>query len=305
MALLHHYSTSTCYTISMHPMLQMVWRIRVPQVGFSFHFVLRAILALAALHLAHLKPENRAHYVAEAEFHHNMALQMASAVLSNITEENAPAIYLFSTLTSIISCAKPRLPDDCWMIGDRDIEWLTLFRGTWFIIESAENAIKTSVLSPIFINGIRRRRAREAKSTTNMSFLDDLRRLLKETVMDAKELACYLDAVDEMSKSFATIADVGPDNCQTADVFVWILETSEDYLRLLRERKPEALVIFSYFCVITKALEWAWWMQGLSTHLIEGIYRQLSEEHRCWLQWPMEQLGWIPRDLTFNHVQLG
>jgi hypothetical protein len=130
MELLHHYSTSTCYTISRLPVLQTVWRIRVPKFGFSSPFLLHGILSLSALHLAYLKPENRAHYVAQAEFHHNLALQMVSAILPQIDEENAAAVYLFSTVTSIISCAKPRLPDDFWVIGDRDIEWMSLFRGT-------------------------------------------------------------------------------------------------------------------------------------------------------------------------------
>jgi hypothetical protein len=294
MELLHHYSTSTCYTISRLPMLQTVWRIRVPQFGFSSPFVLRGILALSALHLAHLKPERHTQYVAQAEFHHNLALQMVSTIMPSINEENGPAIYLFSTITSIISCAKPRLPDDFWVIDDRDIEWLLLFRGTRFIIAAAEKTIKTGALEPIFKNGQRRSHARNTRSTANLTYLDDLRQLLRNSVADAKELNCYFDAVNDMGKSFATVEEEGSQNCQTADVFVWLLQISDDYLLLLHQRKPEALVIFSYFCVITHELEWAWWMQGLSIHLIRGIYSYLDEEYRCWLQWPMEQLGWAP-----------
>jgi hypothetical protein len=35
-------------------------------------------------------------------------------------------------------------------------------------------------------------------------------------------------------------------------------------------------------------------MQGFSVHLIRAIYYHLDEEHRYWLQWPMQQLGWVP-----------
>ncbi|KAJ5938865.1 hypothetical protein N7466_001999 [Penicillium verhagenii] len=294
MELLHHYSTSTCYTISRLPVLQTVWRIRVPKFGFSSPFLLHGILALSALHLAYLKPEQHAHYVAQAEFHHNLALQMVSATLPQIDEENAAALYLFSTVTSIISCAKPRLPDDFWVIGDRDLEWLSLFRGTRFIIATAEHSIKSGALEPIFRNGHRRSTARNARSNVQLPYLDDLRDLLKNHVADTHELESYFGAIDDLSKSFATVEEEGSRNCQTADVFVWLLQISDDYLHLLRQRKPEALVIFSYFCVITHELEWMWWMQGLSIHLIRGIYYFLSEEYRCWMQWPMEQLGWVP-----------
>ena len=294
MELLHHYSTSTCYTISRLPALQTVWRIRVPKFGFSFPFLLHGILSLSALHLAHLTPECHERYVAQAEFHHDLALQLVSKVLPHIDEENAPALYLFSTIASIISCGKFRLPDDFWVIGERDIEWLTLFRGTRFIIAAADSTIRCGALSPIFKNGHRRTLARSSRSTINLNYLDELRRLLQETVTDTKELNCYFEAIENMSKSFATLEAEGAQNCETADVFVWLLQVSDEYLLLLRQRKPEALVIFSYFCVITQKLEWAWWMRGLSIHLIRGIYYFLDEEYRCCLQWPMEQLGWVP-----------
>jgi hypothetical protein len=35
-------------------------------------------------------------------------------------------------------------------------------------------------------------------------------------------------------------------------------------------------------------------MEGWSIHLISGIYDSLDEEHRLWLRWPMEEIGWVP-----------
>lgn len=294
MELLHHYSTSTCYTITRLPILQTVWRIKVPQFGFSFPFVLRGILALSALHLAYLRPEHHAYYVEKADFHHKQALQMVSTIMPDIDEGNAPAIYLFSSLTCLISCAKPRSADHFWMFGDRDLELLALFRGTRFIISAAGDPIKFGPLAPIFKNGSIRSSTRNSRSTMNLSYLNDLRQLLKDNVQSTEELDFYFEAIHGLGKSFAMLEEQGYQNIQTADVFAWILELSDGYLCLLRQRKPEALVVFSYFCVITHSLEWAWWMQGLSIHMIRGIYHALDGEYHCWLQWPMEQLGWVP-----------
>ncbi|KAJ5273552.1 hypothetical protein N7478_008677 [Penicillium angulare] len=294
MELLHHYSTSTCYTITRLPILQTVWRIKVPQFGFSFPFVLHGILAFSALHLAYLRPEHHAHYVDKAEFHHKQALQMVSTIMPNIDEDNAPAIYLFSSLTSLISCAKPRSADQFWMFGEKDLELLALFRGTRFIISAAGDPIKFGPLAPIFKNGSMRSSTRNSRSTMNLSYLNDLRQLLKDNVPSTEELDLYFEAIHGLGKSFAMLEEQGYQNMQTADVFVWVLELSDGYLSLLRQRKPEALVVLSYFCVITHSLEWAWWMQGLSIHMIRGIYHALDGEYHCWLQWPMEQLGWVP-----------
>lgn len=294
MALFHHYSTSTCYTISRHPVLQTIWQITVPQFGFSYQFVFRGILALAALHLAHLKPDLQAQYVAAAEFHHNIALQMVSGTIPQINEENGPAVYLFSTITCIIGCATPRKHDDFWVTNDKVIQWLSLFRGTVAIIASVDEALKKGPLAPMFTLGGRKSSAWRARSTANQTFLIELRRLIDETVEDPEELKCYQNAIDDLGKSFATVVENGSQNCETADIFIWLLQTSDGFLDLLHRKAPKALVIFGYYCVITKELEWAWWMQGFSVHLIRAIYQHLDQEHRCWLQWPMQQLGWVP-----------
>ncbi|KAJ5176777.1 uncharacterized protein N7482_002654 [Penicillium canariense] len=294
MALLHHYATSTCYTISRHPVLQTIWQNTVPQIGYSYQFVFRGILALAALHLAHLKPDLQDQYVAAAEFHHNLALQMVSGTILQINDENGPAVYLFSTITSIIGCALPRKRDDLWASNDRVFQWLSLFRGTVSIIATVDETLKAGPLGPMFTLGRRRGLAWEARSTANQTFLTNLRRLTEETVEDPGDLKCYTDAIDSLSKSFATILDVGSTNCETADIFIWLLRITDGFLEKLQNRTPEALVIFGYYCVVLKELEWAWWMQGFSVHMIRAIYHHLDEEHRCWLQWPMQQLGWVP-----------
>ncbi|KAJ5385386.1 hypothetical protein N7517_003297 [Penicillium concentricum] len=294
MALLHHFSTSTCYTISRNPILQTVWQTRIPQVSFTSPFVFRAIIALSALHLAHVKPEFHEHYVCQAELHHNTALQMVTAILPDVNKENCQSIYLFSILTCIISCAKPRIRHDFWANSDRDIEWLTLFRGTTHILASADVSLKTGLLAPMFAMGHRKKLARDARSATAMPpFLLVLKQLLQDTVQDSSELQCYHDSIDDMAMSFATVNEIGSHNCETADIFIWLLRVSDQYFGYFQQRTPEAMVIFAYFCVVMKEMEWAWWMQGFSVHTISGIYYHLDEEHRCWLQWPMQQVGWV------------
>ncbi|KAJ5208084.1 hypothetical protein N7449_002463 [Penicillium cf. viridicatum] len=295
MALLHHFSTSTCYTVSRNPILQTLWQIRIPQVSFSSPFVFRAIIALSALHLAHVKPEFHDHYVSQAELHHNTALQIVSAILPDVNKENCQSIYVFSILTCIISCAKPRIRHDFWANRDRDIEWLNLFRGTIHILTSEERSLKTGPLAPMFVMGHRRKLARDARSATaTPPFLLVLKQLLQDTVHDPSELQCYHDSIDDMAMSFATVDEIGSHNCETADIFIWLMRVSDQYFGYFQQRTPEAMVIFAYFCVLMKEMEWAWWMQGFSVHTISGIYYILGEEHRCWLQWPMQQVGWVP-----------
>lgn len=294
MELLHHYSTSTCYTISKHPVLQTIWQVTVPQHGFSpdSQFVFRGILALAALHMGHIKPHLRAEYVAIAEYHHNAALQMVSTAIPNINEETGPAIYVFSSLTCIIMCAMRQKTDDFWVANDSLFKWLGLIRGHRAVIHTVIDTLRSGDLAPMFILGRRRKVAREARSTNDQPFMENLRQNIIGSVPDQNEQNCYLEAIDELAKSFAIVYDT--QLVESTDVLIWLYEISDEYLELLHQQRPEALVIFGYFCVVSKQLETAWWMEGFSIPLIRAIYSHLDEEHRCWLQWPIQQLGWAP-----------
>lgn len=90
--LLHNYSTSTCYTLSGDPILKNMWRITVPQIGFSYEFVMRNILALSALHLAYMNPAKRDFYIPQAVLQHQTAVGAAIGLLTQVTDENCAAL---------------------------------------------------------------------------------------------------------------------------------------------------------------------------------------------------------------------
>lgn len=301
--LLHHYSTSTSYTLSPHPAFQTLWRVKAPQMGFSSPFLMRAILALSALHLAYLMPQERKErFISQAELHHNVALQMVTPILPRLMHEENEVLLLFSCLTCFISCGKPRKAGDLLLMeGGRISEWLIFFRGTKTILDNAsEQSMRAGPLAPMFVVGGWKNQMREAKSADCQQYIQDLKRLINEGGVAGpdNERKAYLEAVDELSKSFSLVFD-DPSHRNAgdpSDILIWLLSVSDDFLTLLKKRKPPALVVFAYFCVIMRRLEWAWWMEGWSVHLVSAIYDTMDETHRNWMQWPMEQIGWVPQE---------
>ncbi|KAK9571999.1 hypothetical protein V6Z88_000378 [Aspergillus fumigatus] len=291
--LLHHFSTSTAYTFSRNPALQTFWRVDAPQLGFGAHYTLRAMLAISALHLAYLRPTQKQFYVSQAEHHHSVALTFVTSNMTRLMNENSSALFLFSILTSYFSCAKPRKLDDLLLFQQGRIsEWLVLFRGTGAIIEYAQEELRSGPLAALL--SIRQRRSdyRNSLPTQGQAFMDDLEELIREEVKEQQELQVYLGAIQEMRVSYALWSDIGM--WETGDVLVWLLRVSEEFLTLLREQRYVALVIFGYFCPLLRRLEWMWWLEGWSVHLLSRIHGLLDQEHRTWIQWPMEQLGWRP-----------
>lgn len=75
----------------------------MPRLAIQNDYLMGEILALAALHLAHHRPDQRQQYLSVALTHHQAASQKAMGLLKNINPENAEALFLFSSLTTVVS----------------------------------------------------------------------------------------------------------------------------------------------------------------------------------------------------------
>ena len=80
------------------------------------------------------------------------------------------------------------------------------------------------------------------------------------------------------------------------DIFVWQWDSAKDFIPLLRGSDPpqEAMAIYAHFLIMLKKLENQWWLEGWATHMMEMIWASLDEEHRLWIQWPIQEIGWVP-----------
>ncbi|KAL4747246.1 hypothetical protein BDW72DRAFT_206663 [Aspergillus terricola var. indicus] len=250
--LLHHYTTSTAYTFSLHPALQALWRVE---------------LYISLL----LRPGKGEQYIAQASEHHDAALRLATPAIPNINDENVPPLFLFSALSSFICCAKPLKLGNFLLWEDHEIaDWLLLIKGTGSIIESSESAKESLHTGP---SGI----------IFSHAFLEDLRCFVLNDVKNnhGDDSEVYNAAIDHLSHCFTICVDKGC-RLETAEVFLWLLRVPHEFLLLLKGHQPHALVIVGYFC-------------NRGTHILSQIYHLLPGPiYKVWLQWPMEQIGFVP-----------
>ncbi|KAH6652948.1 hypothetical protein BKA67DRAFT_568053 [Truncatella angustata] len=97
--LLHNYSTTTCISFSESDIMREYYRINVVQMAFRNEYIMRTLLAISALHIAHHRKQSFDYYVSLAMAHHQAASRTAMELMTNITSENAPMLFLFSNLT--------------------------------------------------------------------------------------------------------------------------------------------------------------------------------------------------------------
>ncbi|KAK4236150.1 sterol uptake control protein 2 [Achaetomium macrosporum] len=105
-------------------------------------------------------------------------------------------------------------------------------------------------------------------------------------------------AVPESSTS-ATAAVAAPPSwikLEAWDILVWQWTQGKHFRPLLDVASPpqEAVVIFAYCLLVLRKLESQWYVEGWADHLMGKTWALLDEEHRHWVVWATEEMGWIP-----------
>lgn len=295
--LLHNFTTSTCPTLHGDTTIRDLWRLSVPRLALEFDFVMYAVLALSALHLARFSPERNEYLVAQAAILHQNGLRLATTVLPHVNPENCNGVYIFTALTCLITLASPRKPQDILLVGDSGIsEWLLYFRGTRSVVNSSTEIILSGPLGPMLLAG-RQRKTMSAelaiKKTMETDQLEKLDHRIRESVTDPSHVHSYAGAIFELRGTFNIVYAPGFQGYESADVFLWLFEISDEYLNLLKERRQESLAIFAFYCVILKRFDPCWYVNGWGDHLLTRIYQLLDEQHRLWIRWPIEETGMI------------
>jgi hypothetical protein len=296
--LLHNFSTSTCLTLQNDPALRTMWKVNVPKVGFSYDFVMRGILAVSSLHIAHFTPEKRDFYVSQALIQHQSGLRAATAMLPNITDENCSAVYIFSALTLFFAIATPRKPGDFLVVGETGVvDWLILVKGVVSIINTAKDTLSKGPFGLMFRAGERRQKLKEdlaADFRGEQDPLRDLRDHINNSQLSEKDFHTYHSAIEELRKSYAIMyRQIYPDY-ETGDVCDWLFKLTPEFLEHFQDRSQESLAIFAYFCVLMQRANECWWLDGSGIHFLSQTYDLLDEEHRLWVRWAIEETGWVP-----------
>ncbi|KAJ5499294.1 hypothetical protein N7453_008345 [Penicillium expansum] len=171
--LLHHWTTSTCYTLSRSPAVQSIWCHEAPRIGFSTPPVLHTLLAFSALHLARSDESRRASCLAYAQMHHSAA-----------PSEEGEFLVLFER-------------------GNLS-EWARLFRGTSTVISTGGEDLRTGKLAPIFTIGtylVAAHREPQALEQGKPHVWELQQMIWRECAADPSLRAIYQHVLDELART--------------------------------------------------------------------------------------------------------
>ncbi|KAI1120432.1 hypothetical protein F5Y10DRAFT_126866 [Nemania abortiva] len=292
LALLHHVETDLIKAPNSHfvadeedarNLLRMI-----VTSALSAPYLMDAVLAFAALHLSVLASDftMQHHYRHQAVQLQTRALALYNAACPEITDQNCTALFLYSAfigLHALHDTVTSRT--DLLELLDRFIQFAGLYHGVATVTSRAWHILRDSGLSSI-VNLID---AADQVEQPSESICDNLTGLLMtaaDRLRPSSFQACS-NAVQSLRWIFNR-RTVLPDPIGRDIVLAWPVRISAEYLQLLRERQPEALVIMAYWAVLLH-YERDFWVFGQGGRvLIEAVSNYLGAYWDRWMALPRE-----------------
>ncbi|KAK0445452.1 hypothetical protein EV421DRAFT_1796651 [Armillaria borealis] len=285
--LMHHYSTSTSYSLASDPGASGVWRSIIPKMAFDPHnqCLLHAILAFSALHI--YSADSTSPFVdryasAASAYYYRAKRSLHMADMEETADVNAVLIalslvarYEFATST----VAFPHLAGD-WYITIRSIR------------RNIDEKNRTQLQIGILRSFIAAMAPSLLFTPLEEQFPSSLRTLLStvdpapdvEELHDVSVRTAYEDSISFLERAWRASFN----EC----VGIWWYIMPNTFFRLLTEGRPRALIILAHYCVMMKHVtqDGPWWAKKQWGNEAARIVSMLDSQWAPWLEWLSSQL---------------
>lgn len=102
---MNHFTTHTWLTLATDENTQQMWHVIVPKLAYQHEFLLHALLACAALHMAHLQPNRHSELTIKARIHQDHAMPLFRAAISSVESMTCDAVIVFARFLAITGFA--------------------------------------------------------------------------------------------------------------------------------------------------------------------------------------------------------
>lgn len=260
-------------------------------IGFGNPFVLHLMFSFTALHLAYCRPNRREQYVATADHHYERALTLVTPEIANLSPTNCDAVFVAVQMICFISWGHGPRPGEYLAFGkDKKSDWLVMFRGikTTLMAVERERFVKT------FVPATRSKHRPLPAQEVPEGYENQLDELYTHVDFVSKDTPNH----EEDAQAVEVLREMYDNRYKGIDTeyhvtFGWLFRMNDNFLERLQQHEPIPLTIYAHFVVLIRTMEQFWYMQGWTHHVMGGIWDSMPQEHRAWLHWPIEKVGWI------------
>lgn len=290
--LLHFWvmNTSSTCSASSH---RLVWQSFIVELGFRNHFLLRGIMALAAIHKAVTYPPESEDLFTQSSAHMHIALRELRTQLENPEPASVSAVFALSGLLvpHSMGCAQVHTPQD--PINDL-CHWMRLIKGVQAMVEPNRMRLITSEVGVLIMNVEQVDETLTKETPVNeIVRLKDLVHQRLASTKDQHQEEVYLHTIDELHMIYLNclkLYDTGDINSVGNITLRWVATTHPTILDLIENRDQLALVILAHYAVLFRLQESSWWMKGWGRWTIDAVRALLQPDLQQWTEWPLEKL---------------
>jgi Fungal specific transcription factor domain len=288
MEFLHHFCTVTYLTMTPEHVQQQMWQSTVVKIGLSFPFLMHQILAIAALHLGHCDPKRQAYCSIKATELQSQAMEEFAALQNQVDASNCCAIFLFASLLAIHVLADPTRSRDVGFgdFLDHLLGCINLVQGVrQLVMQGWESHLKDSEIGALF----------HIQHPKQPYDIPDECRTLSSLIENANlgdaAIETYRRTLDRLNFNFALSGVPSQRNSTLRGLLAWPMQLTPDYIELLRERRPEALIILAHYGVLLQYYRECWVVGDTGVFLIRAISAHTGRHWEPWLAWPNRMIG--------------
>ncbi|KAF2014215.1 hypothetical protein BU24DRAFT_433696 [Aaosphaeria arxii CBS 175.79] len=295
MRLLHHWSRRTSLFhrpgASNH---EQIWREDVIDIAFDHPFLLHGVLALAAIHKCsteYTTQSQREKLLQQADSHMTRSLGPYRGHLENPSEVTAVPMFVLSSILVTYNLGTAQLGAPEKPI-DALVHCFRLIQGVKVVIFPHWEKVKASRIFSHVASGAMESNPPEATSEEMEKYIPGLYLLTARLELEGAEKESCDEAIEQLymiwhKNRWSTDYETGRSILMT-----WPAIIATEFLNLLNNASPAAVIILTHFAVLMASSEASWWLHGWPKRILRAAEDLFVSrpDLQPWLVWPREHI---------------
>lgn len=291
--------TQTHLTFADEDHQQEIWRVVIIREALCYPFLMHQVLAVSALHLGNTTASRSEHYYHRATQLQSAAMTGFYALQGFVDRQSCVAILIFSSLLGLHVLADRSRTESLDNNGiiDHFLHCIRLMRGvSVLVVQDWLDTIKQRPeIAPLL--GPSQRPSDIPEEISHLkSLLSHPGKLGDEAVM------AYTRAIDSLGWMYAGSGVPQRTYRNVRWIMAWSLHSTSQYLDLVAERRPEALIILAYYAALLHFHD-SWMVGQTGPLIIKAINAHLGNYWSRWMQWPNSLVDAVEGELRYESVR--
>lgn len=253
-------------------------------------YLMNAILALSALHLASIHGEQQAEYYSILA----TQLQSRSLILFNeaceeLSEATCLPMFFFSNITGVqvLHQTLKGDRDDFPAFLNRFASYLHIRRGVRAIVDDWWPSIRQTLASPLTDQNDK---SDKDGSLSHEAYI--LHKMLDQSDLSAASIQVCRNATEVVQRSFRMYHRIAKASShRLAAIIAFPVHVGTEFVRILNQPNPEALVILAFYAVLLNWCRDAWIIEDADCFMIQAIADRLQGHWSQWLIFPVSVMN--------------